>query len=306
MRRASRSTWREIEVPPPAALLVLAQDRRDVGAVRVPPDRVGWYDRVARSLVDGIGQRQRHAACRGFDAIRLADVFQTLVVVAEPETPFGLDRARRRLVDHVDNALALALGDLGERVLERFGGSRIAVPVKRHVGQAAMRRDGRRLPFRALERRHIGRRSSFRVRALVVGDIERAHGTSPIISASTWHTEPAFSRPCCSGHANPRRACPENRRTFSNAEMPSRPAECLSRSLSRACGSEVDQQKRPYLICSCRLALLGFWWNDLTADFAARIGLGMDVDVPLTGGKLLRLLGRERPLPLNRVFRGAG
>src|SRR5438477_2980070 len=130
---------REIEVPPPAALLVLAQDRRDVGALRVPPDRVGRYDRVARSLVDGIGQRQRHATYRGFDAVRLTDVFQTLVVVAEPETPFGLDRARRRLVDHLDNALALALGDLGERVLERLGGSRIAVPVKRHVGQAAMR-----------------------------------------------------------------------------------------------------------------------------------------------------------------------
>jgi len=98
---------------------------------------------------------------------------------------------------------------------------------------------------------------------------------------------------------------PKTAGTLSNAEMSSRPAECLSRSLSRACGSEVDQQKLPYLICSCRLALLGFWWNDLTADFAARIGLGMDVDVPLTGGKLLRLLGRERRLPLNRVFRGA-
>src|SRR5437763_3656362 len=70
-------------------------------------------------------------------------------------------------------------------------------------------------------------------------------------------------------------------------------------------GSEADQQKLPYLICSCRLALSGFWRNDLTTDFAARIGMGMDVDVPLTGGKLLRLLGRERRLPLDRVFRGA-
>jgi hypothetical protein len=33
------------------------------------------------------------------------------------------------------------------------------------------------------------------VRDLVVGDIERAHGTPPIVSASTWHTEPEFSRP---------------------------------------------------------------------------------------------------------------
>src|SRR5204863_7334614 len=139
-------------------------------------------------------------------AVRLAEVFRILGVVAEPETPFGLDRARRRLVDHVDNALALALGDLGERVLERFGGSRIAVPVKRHVGQAAMRRDGRRLPFRALERRHIGRRSSLLVRALVVGDIERAHGTPPIISASPWHTEPGFSRAWVTGPGNVCRA----------------------------------------------------------------------------------------------------
>ena len=54
-----------------------------------------------------------------------------------------------------------------------------------------------------------------------------------------------------------------------------------------------------------RLALSAFWWDDLTADFAARIGLGMDVEVPLAGGKLLRLLGRERRLPFDRVFRGA-
>src|SRR6201989_942354 len=44
------------------------------------------------------------------------------VVGAERNAPFGLDRARRRLVDHVGNALALARGDLRERVLERHGG----------------------------------------------------------------------------------------------------------------------------------------------------------------------------------------
>ena len=44
-----------------------------------------------------------------------------------------------------------------KRVLQRLGGTRIAVPIERHVGQAAIRRDGRRLPRRALERRHIGR-----------------------------------------------------------------------------------------------------------------------------------------------------
>jgi hypothetical protein len=85
---------------------------------------------------------------RGFDVVRLADVLHTLVVVVEPEAPFGLDRARWRLGDHVDNALVLTLGNLRERVLERHGGSRIAVPVERHVRQAAMRRDRRRLPFR--------------------------------------------------------------------------------------------------------------------------------------------------------------
>jgi hypothetical protein len=54
-----------------------------------------------------------------------------------------------------------------------------------------------------------------------------------------------------------------------------------------------------------RLALSAFRWDDLTADFAAWVGLGMDIDVPLAGGKLLRLFGRERRLPLDRVFRGA-
>ena len=63
-----------------------------------------------------------------------------------------------------------------------------------------MRRDRRRLPFRALERRHIGRPYLVRVRRdVVVGDLKLAHGTPPIISASPWHTEPAFSRPCNRG-----------------------------------------------------------------------------------------------------------
>ncbi len=58
-----------------------------------------------------------------------------------------------------------------------------------------MRRDRRRLPFRALELRHIGRRRFLSIRDVVVGDIERAHGIPPIIPALPWHTEPAFSRP---------------------------------------------------------------------------------------------------------------
>ena len=102
-------------------------------------------------LVDGIGQRQRHTALGGFDAVRAADVVHARVVVAEPVAPSGLDRARRRIRDHVDHSLALALSDLGERVLERRGGSRVAAAVERHVGQAAIRRDGRGLPCCALE-----------------------------------------------------------------------------------------------------------------------------------------------------------
>jgi hypothetical protein len=33
------------------------------------------------------------------------------------------------IFDHVENSLTLALSDLGERILERRGGSRIALPV---------------------------------------------------------------------------------------------------------------------------------------------------------------------------------
>ena len=112
---------REPEVPPPVVLLVLAQDRRHVGARRVPPDSVGRDDGVGRPLVDGIGQRQRHAAFGGLDGVVPADVVRALVGFPEPEAPLRLDRgSRRRVVDHVGNALALALGDLGERVLERL------------------------------------------------------------------------------------------------------------------------------------------------------------------------------------------
>ena len=56
----------------------------DLGALRVPPDRVGRHHGVAGPLVHRIGQRQRHAARRGFDAVRLADVLHTLVIAANP------------------------------------------------------------------------------------------------------------------------------------------------------------------------------------------------------------------------------
>ena len=175
---------REIEVAPAVVLLVLAQHRRDLGVRRILPEGVGRNDGIGRPLGDGIGQRQRHAAFRRFQAVRLADVPQALVVVAEGEAPPGLDRAGRRLVDHVDDALALAPGDLGERILERLGGSRVAVPLERHVGQATVRRDRRRLAFRALQRRHIGRRNLLRVRSNVaLGELKLAHGRPPVGSA---------------------------------------------------------------------------------------------------------------------------
>jgi hypothetical protein len=144
---------RKIEVPAPVALLVRAQDHGCLGTRRVPPDRVGRHDGVARPLVDRIGQRKRHAERRRLDAVRLADVVEAFVVVAERNPPLGLDRARRSLGDHIGNSLALARGDLRERVLERHGGSRVAVAVERHVGQAAMRCDRLRPSCRALERR---------------------------------------------------------------------------------------------------------------------------------------------------------
>ena len=80
---------REIEVPPPVVLLVLAQDRHDLGARRVPPERVGRDDRIARPLEHGIGQRQCDAAFRGLDAVQLVNILQALVVVAERRGPTG-------------------------------------------------------------------------------------------------------------------------------------------------------------------------------------------------------------------------
>src|SRR5258708_37741539 len=85
-----------------------------------------------------------------------------------------------------------------------------------------MGRDGRRLPFRALQRGHIGRRRVLLVcRGLVVDDIELAHRTPPTISAAPWHTELAFSRPWFCGRA---RACPRKRhRVRTCLEAPANP-----------------------------------------------------------------------------------
>ena len=130
MRRASRSTCGKNRSRRRLSCLVLAQGRHDVGARRVPPDGVGRDDGIGRPLANRILQRQCHTACRGFEAVRGADIGHALVEVAEREAPFGLDRPWRCLVDHVDYALALAFGDLGERVLDRYGGPRVAVLVE--------------------------------------------------------------------------------------------------------------------------------------------------------------------------------
>src|SRR5262245_65706006 len=125
----------------------------------------------------------------------MTDVGHALIPLAEGQAPPRLDRARWCLVDHIDDALPLALGDRFERVLDRLGGASITVPVERRVGQAAMRRNGRRLPFRALQRRYIGRRSSLRLRHDVIArEIELAHGVPPVLWVSSWHMVPAFSR----------------------------------------------------------------------------------------------------------------
>ena len=86
-----------------------------------------------------------------------------------------------------------------------------------------MRGDRRRLPFRALQRRHIGRRRSLRVRPnVVVGDLELARGIPPIVSASPWHRARVF-------HTMIFRSCehalrlPRKRRALSNWKMSSRP-----------------------------------------------------------------------------------
>ena len=168
--------------PPLGEFPAAAQDRHQIGVRWVPPDRIGRDDGIGRSLVDRIAKRQRQAAFRGLDAV-CADIVHAFVVATEAQAPSGLDRARRGIVDHVDKSLLLAADDFGACILECHGGSGISVAGERHVGQATMCRDGRRLACRALERRHIGRGCCLRVRRdVVVGDLELAHGKPPVIS----------------------------------------------------------------------------------------------------------------------------
>ena len=152
---------REVEAAPPAGGFIPAQQVGFGLARRVPPERIGRHDGIGRVLIDGVPKRKRHAAFRGLNAVG-ADMLHTLVISTESEAPFGLDRARRRIVEPVDKLLAVPFGNLLERRLQRRSGPGIAVPLERHVGEPAIRGDGRRLSLRQLERRHIGLRLRIR------------------------------------------------------------------------------------------------------------------------------------------------
>ena len=160
---------RKIEASPHVVPIVLAQ-RFCLGlARRILPECVGRDDGVRRLLVDGVAQRKRQAAFRGFDVVR-PNMFQALRVATKPEAPPGLDGARGSVVEHVDNRLSLPLGNLDERRLGRRSGSRIPVPIERHVGQASVRSDGWWLAFCQLEGRHIDRRIGLRNRRNLIRD----------------------------------------------------------------------------------------------------------------------------------------
>ena len=94
-----------------------------------------------------IAQGQRNAASRGGDVVG-TDVLHALVVLAKANPPLGLDGAGRRVLDHLDHVLAFAVRDLSQGNLGGSSRAGIAILVERHVGDAAVVRDGRRLPFR--------------------------------------------------------------------------------------------------------------------------------------------------------------
>ncbi len=169
----------KIETAAARLLLVPLQQPGDIGPRRIPPKRMRGHDGVARLLVDGVGQRQHQPALGRLGPLG-ADMGQALLVTREALAPSGFDRARRCGFDHLGDAPGFAVGDFGERGLERCGGSRIALTVERHVGESAIGRDRSRLAFGALERRHIGRRSfpHFR-RDGFFGDFQLAHKAPP-------------------------------------------------------------------------------------------------------------------------------
>src|SRR5277367_762242 len=169
-------------------MLFLAQLFCQVRARRVPPERVGRDDRVGRLLEDAVAQRSCYAAFRRFDVLR-PNIFQALLVAPKPDAPLGLDRAGRSLVEPFSKLLSFALGEELESSRCRGGSSRIAVSIERHVGQTAVRGDRCWLSFRALEWRHIGRRSARRNsrNAIVLLDgIDLAHGMLPVENIESW------------------------------------------------------------------------------------------------------------------------
>ena len=149
---------REEKIALEIVLLALAQQTDDIGMCRIFPDGVRRNDGIGRPLKNRIRKRQYQPAFVRRHAL-LADILHALIVTTEGRTPFRLDRSGRSILNHVENALAFAIGDFGERVLYGLCGSRVAVAVEGHIGKAAMRRDGRRLTFRALQRRNISGRT---------------------------------------------------------------------------------------------------------------------------------------------------
>ena len=113
--------------------------------------------------MDGVAKRKREPAFGGFDAVR-PDMLQAFSVLAEPGAPPGLDGAGGCVLDQVDEGFPAPFGNLVERRLERRRGARIPVPIERHVGQAAVRGDGRGLSLGELKGRHVDRRIRLRIR----------------------------------------------------------------------------------------------------------------------------------------------
>ena len=172
MHKMPPETWRatidrKVEAPRPV-VAALAERLGLGGAGRIPPHGMGRDDGVGLALVNAVAQRHRELAFGHPDAAR-PDVGQALVVTTKPGAPFGLDRAGRCIREPLGERLRLAVGDELERVSRRGRGARIAVLIERHVGEAAIGGDGRRLPGGALERWHVGVRAALPRRRVGMG-----------------------------------------------------------------------------------------------------------------------------------------
>src|SRR5215475_7009507 len=104
--------------------------------------------------MDGVSQRQRDAALRGFDVVD-PNILEALRIGTKPDAPLGLDRTSRTVLDQFDNRLPFPAGNHIERIIGGRGSPRIAVSIEGHVRKAAVSRDGWWLPVRELEGRHI-------------------------------------------------------------------------------------------------------------------------------------------------------